>query len=188
MNNQKPPLLKQLSGAAGRKKAMIRKKNESKNKRTLLDCFNDIEIGINDFNELPDDNSDKLFLVDDIDDSQKTSSHLKKDQLDFVLGCHNDQQIYKSDLSIPISNDPALWKSISDTDRTNIILMGPSSNPSNFPRDQKEHKFPTYIFLEEQRNGEKVKRDWLVWSKAVASLFCFPCSLFGSPNLTRPGV
>nr|XP_047143104.1 52 kDa repressor of the inhibitor of the protein kinase-like [Hydra vulgaris] len=66
--------------------------------------------------------------------------------------------------------------------------MGPSSNPSNFPRDQKERKFPTYIFLEEQRNGEKVIRDWLVWSKAVASLFCFPCSLFGSPNLTRPGV
>nr|XP_047145462.1 zinc finger MYM-type protein 5-like [Hydra vulgaris] len=176
------------------------KKNESKNKRTLLDCvrwtkiedkckqFNDIEIGINDSNELPDHNSDKLFLADDIDDSQKTSSHLKKDQLDFVLDCHNDQQIYKSDLSIPISNNPALWKSISNTDRTNIILMGPSSNPSNFPRDQKERKFPTYIFLEEQRNGEKVKRDWLVWSKAMASLFCFPCSLFGSPNLTRPGV
>nr|XP_047139153.1 zinc finger MYM-type protein 1-like [Hydra vulgaris] len=147
-----------------------------------------MQAGINDSNELPDHNSDKLFLADDIDDSQNTSSHLKKDQLDFVLDCHNDQQIYKSDLSIPISNDPALWKSISDTDRTNIILMGPSSNPSNFPRDQKEHKFPTYIFLEEQRNGEKVKRDWLVWSKAVASLFCFPCSLFGSPNLTRPGV
>ncbi|XP_047145384.1 zinc finger MYM-type protein 1 [Hydra vulgaris] len=200
MNNQRPPRLNQLSGAAGRKRAMIRKKNESKNKRTLLDCvrwtkiedkckqFNDIEIGINDSNELPDHNSDKLFLADDIDDSQKTSSHLKKDQLDFVLDCHNDQQIYKSDLSIPISNDPAQWKSISDTDRTNIILMGPSSNPSNFPRDQKERKFPTYIFLEEQRNGEKVRRDWLVWSKAVASLFCFPCSLFGSPNLTRPGV
>ncbi|XP_047125571.2 zinc finger MYM-type protein 5-like [Hydra vulgaris] len=200
MNNQRPPRLNQLSGAAGRKRAMIRKKNESKNKRTLLGCvrwtkiedkckqFNDIEIGINDSNELPDHNSDKLFLADDIDDSQKTSSHLKKDQLDFVLDCHNDQQIYKSDLSIPISNDPALWKSISDTDRTNIILMGPSSNPSNFPRDQKERKFPTYIFLEEQRNGEKVRRDWLVWSKAVASLFCFPCSLFGSPNLTRPGV
>ncbi|XP_047124523.1 zinc finger MYM-type protein 5-like isoform X2 [Hydra vulgaris] len=200
MNNQRPPRLKQLSGAAGRKRSMIRKKNESKNKRTLLDCvrwtkiedkckqFNDIEIGINDSNELPDHNSDKLFLADDIDDSQKTSSHLKKDQLDFVLDCHNDQQIYKSDLSIQISNDPALWKSISDTDQTNIILMGPSSNPSNFPRDQKERKFPTYIFLEEQRNGEKVKRDWLVWSKAVAPLFCFPCSLFGSPNLTRPGV
>nr|XP_047124269.1 zinc finger MYM-type protein 1-like [Hydra vulgaris] len=66
--------------------------------------------------------------------------------------------------------------------------MGLSSNPSNFPKDQKERKFTTYIFLEEQRNGEKVKRDWLVWSKAVASLFCFPCFLFGLPNLTRPGV
>nr|XP_012554584.2 zinc finger MYM-type protein 5-like [Hydra vulgaris] len=197
MNNQRPPRLNQLSKAAGRKRAMIRKKNESKNKRTLLDCvrwtkiedfcptskqFNDIEIGINDSNELPDHNSDKLFLADDIDDSQITSSHLKKSQLDFVLDCHNDQQIYKSDLFL------YQWKSILDTDRTNIILMGPSSNPSNFPRDQKERKFPTYIFLEEQRNGEKVRRDWLVWSKAVASLFFFPCSLFGSPNLTRPGV
>nr|XP_047124703.1 uncharacterized protein LOC124807144 [Hydra vulgaris] len=123
---------------------------------TYIGLFNDIEIGINDSNELPDHNSDKLFLADDIDDSQKTSSHLKKDQLHFVLDCHNDQQIYKSDLSIPISNDPALWKSISDTDRTNIILMGPSSNPSNFPRDQKERKFPIYIFLEEQRVGEKL--------------------------------
>nr|XP_047135377.1 zinc finger MYM-type protein 5-like [Hydra vulgaris] len=200
MNNQRPPRLNQLSRAAEGKRAMIRKKNESKNKRTLLDSvrwtkiedkckqFNDIEIGINDSNELPDHISDKLFLADDIDDSLKTSSHLKKNQLDFGLDCHNDQQIYKSDLSIPNSNDPAVWKSISDTDRTNIILMGPSLNPSNFPRDQKERKFPTYIFLEEQRNGENVRRDWLVWSKAVASLFCFPCSLFGLPTLTRPGV
>jgi hypothetical protein len=38
MNNQRPPRLNQLSGAAGRKRATIRKENESKNKRTLLDC------------------------------------------------------------------------------------------------------------------------------------------------------
>jgi len=38
MNNQRPPRLNQLSGAAGRKRAMIQKKKESKNKRTLLDC------------------------------------------------------------------------------------------------------------------------------------------------------
>ena len=66
--------------------------------------------------------------------------------------------------------------------------MGPSSSSSNFPRDQKERKFPTYIFIEEQQNGEKDRRDWLVCSKAVASLFCFPCSLFESPNLTGSGV
>ena len=38
MNNQRLPRLNQLSGAAGRKRAKIRKENESKNKRTLLDC------------------------------------------------------------------------------------------------------------------------------------------------------
>ena len=111
--------------------------------------------------------------------------------MDFVVDRQNEQQVYTSDLGIPTtptSNDPALRKSISDTDQTTIILMGPSSNPSNFPRDQKERKFPTYIFIEEQRNGEKVRRGWLVWSKAVTSLFCFPCSLFGLPKLTRPNV
>jgi hypothetical protein len=136
-------------------------------------------------------NSEKHFFVDNIEESLNTSSPLKQNHLDLVVNCKDDEQIYPSDLgtpTIPISNDPALWKSISDTDRTNIILMGPSLNPSNFPRDHKERKFPTCIFIEEQRNGEKVRRDWLVWSKAVASLFCFPCSLFGSPNSTRSGV
>ena len=35
--------------------------------------------------------------------------------------------------------------------------MGPSLNPSKFLRDQKERKFPTYIFTEEQQNKEKVR-------------------------------
>ena len=47
-------------------------------------------------------------------------------------------------------------------------MLSPSSEPC----------FPTSIFFQELPNGEKVKRDWLVWSSSAQGLFCFACCLF----------
>lgn len=46
----------------------------------------------------------------------------------------------------------------------------------------KQYPFPGSVFFEKQQNGEKFKRDWLVWSRTAIGLFCFPCSLLGSPD------
>jgi hypothetical protein len=83
-----------------------------------------------------------------------------------------------------VSSDPALWKSLSfsSSQRSAIISMGTPTHPKVFPTDGEQRKFPVSIFCERLHNGEKVKRDWLVWSESAAALMCFPCSLFGSAN------
>ena len=100
------------------------------------------------------------------------------------------QQLSKSGLSLP-SSDPAKWKELTGTDKEVIVLNGPPQNPSAFPRDSSGRPFPENIFYETLPNGEKVCRDWLVWSPSAQGLFCFPCCLFKGCEqqlsmLTRP--
>ena len=77
-----------------------------------------------------------------------------------------------------LSNDPSSWKNLTEQDKEDIVKIGPPKNPKSFPRDSSGRNFPQNIFSQEMTNGEKVKRDWLVWSISRQSLFCFPCCLF----------
>ena len=56
-------------------------------------------------------------------------------------------------------------------------MKGPPVNPSVFPRDSSRRRFPLSIFYLKLPNGEKVARDWLVWSRLAKGLFCFPCCI-----------
>lgn len=58
-----------------------------------------------------------------------------------------------------------------------IIRRGHQGMPSSLPRDSKDYPFPMSILCKTMPNGEKVQRDWLVWSTCKSSLFCFPCSV-----------
>ena len=82
-----------------------------------------------------------------------------------------------SGLSLP-SNDPAKWKQLTRADREVIVINGYPRTPLSFPRDSFGRHFPENIFHETLPNGEKVSRDWLVWSQSAQGLFCFPCCLF----------
>lgn len=52
--------------------------------------------------------------------------------------------------------------------------------PNNFPYDQEGASVPSVIFKKKLKNGEFVARDWLVWSRLKAALFCLPCKLFST--------
>ena len=80
-------------------------------------------------------------------------------------------------ISPPLSNDPSSWKNLTEQDKEYIVKIGPPKNPKSFPRDSSGRNFPQNIFCQEMTNGEKVTRDWLVWSISSQSLFCFPCCL-----------
>lgn len=58
-----------------------------------------------------------------------------------------------------------------------IVRRGPPKLPENLPSDGKR-AFPRTVLSTKHKNGEKVLRDWLVWSETNESLFCFPCRLF----------
>ena len=62
------------------------------------------------------------------------------------------------------------------------VKFGPKPNPKRFPRDNKGKRFPLNIFKQTLQNGDDSVRDWLVWSEARESLFCFPCRLFKSSS------
>uniref|UniRef100_H2ZW52 DUF4371 domain-containing protein n=1 Tax=Latimeria chalumnae TaxID=7897 RepID=H2ZW52_LATCH len=74
--------------------------------------------------------------------------------------------------------DPAKWRQPRSAERDLIVLNGVPKNPASFPRDSCGRAFPVNIFFKTLPNGEKVSRDWLVWSQSAQGLFCFPCCLF----------
>ena len=80
--------------------------------------------------------------------------------------------------NIILSNDPGFWKTINQRERDYIILKGPPNNPSTFPDDFLKRKFPSEVLNKRLQNGEKILRDWLIWSELKCGLFYFPCCLF----------
>ena len=128
------------------------------------------------------------FVAQESSTDSDQSSSVKSTPESYTL--LSPQQLSQSGLSLP-SSDPAKWKDLTGTDKEVIVLNGPPQIPSSFPRDSSGRPFPENIFYETLPNGEKVYRDWLVWSPSAQGLFCFPCCLFRGCEqqlsiLTRP--
>lgn len=89
---------------------------------------------------------------------------------------------------ISLGDDPAHWPGkLTDTERCVIVRRGPVQLVEDFPQNQQGRRFtPTHYFLN-MKNGEKIKRSWLVYSKAKDRAFCFCCRLFGECNKQRFG-
>jgi len=58
-----------------------------------------------------------------------------------------------------------------------IICRGHLKMPNTFPCDRSNEKFPASLLAKILPNGEKVPRDWLVWSQQKSAFFCLPCQL-----------
>lgn len=88
---------------------------------------------------------------------------------------HDLQQESDIDLS-----DPAKWpKIITDPVRMSLIDTGPiQCLDVNFPKDHNNRSFSTLYFSKKISNGEKIYRNWLVYSKSINSVFCFCCKIF----------
>ena len=65
-----------------------------------------------------------------------------------------------------------------------VIQQGHQKHPDNFPSDSKNRTFPTSLLSITLANGEKVPRDWLVWSRSQQALYCLPCRLFSKASMS----
>ncbi len=63
-----------------------------------------------------------------------------------------------------------------------VLRRGHQKMPDDFPRDRLKQKVSRSLLFKILPNGEKVKRDWLVWSLSKKSFFCLPCRLFDVPG------
>ncbi|XP_023243666.1 zinc finger MYM-type protein 5-like [Centruroides sculpturatus] len=85
-------------------------------------------------------------------------------------------------------NDPGLWPlTITDVDRTEIVLKGPIQVKVDFfPVNDNGQRFSEYHYSKTLANGEKLDRRWMIYSQTKDAIYCFPCQLFGLEN-TRIG-
>ena len=60
------------------------------------------------------------------------------------------------------------------------VQLGHLPQPEQFPKDFTGQIFPIFVLSCKKQNGEKLPREWLVFSPSLTSFFCLPCRLFSS--------
>lgn len=91
---------------------------------------------------------------------------------------HQYKNQHNYDYDIGIVDTEVLRSQIID----DIIRRGHEKLPATFPRDRLNEPFPVSLLYKMLPNGEKVNRDWLVWSRTKSSFICLPCRLFNTNN------
>lgn len=82
--------------------------------------------------------------------------------------------------------DPGLWKKITENVRLYWILNGPSkcqNHDCSFQASERHYsdqnrKFSQKFIFRNHISGEKIRREWLLYSPSSGSIFCFVCLLF----------
>lgn len=84
------------------------------------------------------------------------------------------------------SNDPGMWpEKIDDRLRIVLIKAGPVQEKfCKFPKDVYNRNFSVFHYHRVLENGEKISRNWLMYSIANNSAHCFPCRIFNSETMT----
>lgn len=81
----------------------------------------------------------------------------------------------------PPLSDPALWPAnLSDQLRTDLACKGPAQveREFEFPKSHSNRSFHYHHMFRKLANGEKVRRNWLTYSKQKDAVYCFCCKLF----------
>lgn len=89
--------------------------------------------------------------------------------------------------SFEITEDPALWSNISDQLREYFVTHQPNLNLEMLPLIENTigntKRFLTEKhFYRTMKNGEKLKREWLILSPSNYSVYCYVCKLFSTCN------
>lgn len=83
--------------------------------------------------------------------------------------------------------DPVTWPSITDALRTLLVERGPQTADLDsivFPVDKEGRHMDKKWFTKHLKNGDRIQRTWMLYSKSKNSLFCFPCLLFQKSQRT----
>lgn len=170
------------SGAQKRKERKIREANERRGQRTLDQFRLRADATVED--------SDVTFCQESVEDRESgektTTSHVQITNKPVVTGIEARDEEHDGHLEsdesetnvrpFDIGNINSLHMTSAQVE--NAVRQGPQPHPLHFPDDASGHRFPEVVLHTSLTNGEKVKRDWLVWSKFRQALFCFPCRLF----------
>ena len=79
-----------------------------------------------------------------------------------------------------LSDDPGLWPTVvNDRERCELVKIGPVQQQSEFPKNAMGRRFTTANYYMQMKNGERISRTWLVYSKVEDAAMCFCCHLFG---------
>ncbi|CAK6980254.1 zinc finger MYM-type protein 5-like [Scomber scombrus] len=72
-------------------------------------------------------------------------------------------------------SDPSNWPVHLDTKTVDLLVEKGPFKVSNFdfPVNQEKRHFSDDFYVRKLPNGEKARRDWLVYSKKTDSVFCF---------------
>lgn len=79
-------------------------------------------------------------------------------------------------------SDPGNWRNVVNTKTRDLLVgKGPTTRLHSdypFPKNADGRRFSHALYTRDMVNGEKVNRQWLVYSKALDKAFCFCCKLF----------
>lgn len=83
-----------------------------------------------------------------------------------------------------IYDNPCKWPNVANDAMRVELLEGGSQTVDidhfNFSSSDDERHLSKIWVFKELLNGEKVKRQWMMYSKSKDAVFCFPCILFGN--------
>lgn len=85
-------------------------------------------------------------------------------------------------------NDPSSWPFINDKIRTLLIEHGPKQGKNSdfsYSENFEQRKFSADWFFKTLPNGDKIERNWLMYSDVTKSIYCFPCMLFPSQKMSK---
>ena len=95
----------------------------------------------------------------------------------------DDDEQKVCDTTVLLGDDPAEWpKHINDKERCSIVRKGPvQARGMVFPKNKDTgRRFNPSYYDVTLKNGDRICRSWLVYSKSKDCVFCFCCLLFGN--------
>lgn len=142
----------------------------------VTSVFSEVENTGNDAR--PSCSSNTLFVPDS--DRNVTQEHNIEDVDVASASTASDVDVPNSNY-IVISDDPGEWPEIiTSADARFLTEKGPRQVTDwIYPVDSHGRKFTPSNFYRNLANGEKVKREWLMYSTSKDAVYCFCCKLFG---------
>lgn len=104
-----------------------------------------------------------------------------------ILLCHcitiNNKIVNETKEARTDFRDPAQWPQLLTHNMSVKIVLSKSKKIEfygNYPKNDQNRKFSNKLFCRIIKNGEKIARNWLLYSKSHDRVYCLCCKLFSS--------
>ncbi|MBW0529459.1 hypothetical protein O181_069174 [Austropuccinia psidii MF-1] len=141
------------------------------------------------------------LLIHNVEKDEHLNENLKSIEIESLIDdCFNltEDSTQNNDNNEPITNqenneldinfnDPGCWPTMTSRFRDFIVERGPYLMDQNnyFPVNDDGRHFDGKWFYKFLNNGEKVRRQWLLYSTSKNAIFCFACLLFSNNDIRK---